>query len=178
MESHKTQNLPIILLVVLLVSFCFPVINVQAANTRPTVNIASEDFKFVVCDGPDLKRLPAGEKVLITLNGKQIEVTNDNIPSNYIPCDFNGLILTVQHLIDIAIVFGVLVALGSFCYIGYLYITGTQANRAKAKSIFPKIFFGFIIMLASWFIVYQLLTWLGASQGSKALLGSSNSQTL
>jgi hypothetical protein len=70
------------------------------------------------------------------------------------------------------IVIGVIAAFGSFCYIGYLYITGTQENIKKAKSIFPKIFFGFIIMLSAWFIVYQILTWLGSYNGYKALLGN------
>ena len=146
------HHLTIILTMAVLATGAMPMIAL-AVNPQ-TVDITSENFKFVVCDGP---KPPPGAT---------------NIPANYVPCDFNALVNTVQHLINIAIVIGVIAALGSFCFIGYLYITGTQENIKKAHSILPKVFFGFIMMLAAWFIVYQLLSWLGASEGLKSLLGT------
>ncbi len=150
-------------------------VNAQTSlgSSRPTVNIFSQDFKFVVCDGPDLSKIKDGAaSMIVRVGGKEVNYTpNGALPNGYVPCDFNGLMKTVQHFIDIAIVAGVIVALGSFCYIGYLYMTGKESNISTAKKIFPKIFWGFVLMIASWFIVYQLLSWLGASVG-KALLGN------
>ncbi len=78
----------------------------------------------------------------------------------------------VQHLIDIAMVLGVLAAIILFVYAGYLYITGIPGNIDKAKGIFPKVFWGFIIMLVAWFVVFQLLSWLTGNSGFGTLLGS------
>ncbi len=123
-------------------------------TTDPNLDPNSSGFKIVVCDGPTL---PANYP---------------NKPANYVPCDFNGVMLQVQHLINIAMVLGVLVAIVMFSYAGGLYITGKKANVDKAHSIFPKVFFGFIIMLSAWFIVYQILSWLTNNDGFKALLGN------
>jgi hypothetical protein len=68
--------------------------------------------------------------------------------------------IEAQYLINVMIILGTLGALIGFAYAGYLYITGTQPNLAKAKGIFPKVFWGFILMLTAWFIVYQILSWL------------------
>ena len=116
------------------------------------VNITSPDFKIVVCDGPTP---PKGVVV----------------PNDYVPCDFNGVILQVQHIIDIAIAAGVLIAIIGFCYAGFLYIKGGESDIKKAKEFFPKIFWGFIIMISAWFIVYQILSWLTDNAGFKTLLG-------
>ncbi len=128
------------------------VVHAATASDVDKVNISDPEFQLSICDGPRPPNTPAN--------------------STTVYCDFDGLILTVRRFINVMIVIGVIAAFGSFCYIGYLYITGTQENIKKAKSILPKIFFGFIIMLSAWFIVYQMLTWLGASPGFKALLGS------
>lgn len=127
----------------------FPILTVSAANEA--VDITKSSFQLSICDGP---RPPGGGD------------------SGTVYCDFNGLILTAQRFINVAIALGVFIALGSFCYIGYLYITGIPGNITKAKSMLPKIFFGFIIMLTAWFAVYQLLSWLGASTSYTSLLGS------
>ncbi len=119
---------------------------------EPAYNPSSSAFQLVVCDGP---RLPS-------------TVTK---PQGYRTCDFNALILLVQHLINIMIVVGVLAAILLFSFTGYLYISGTPSNITRAHSIFPKIFVGFIIMLSAWFIVYQILSWLGSNEGFKTLLG-------
>ena len=151
---------------ILTISVVFQLPLVAGAATPQTVDITSPSFQFSVCDGPDLSKLPAGQMMTVTIKGVQQTVTTGQIPSTYTPVD------TVQHLINIGVVVGVFVALGSFIYIGFLYIQGTEGSRSKAKSIFPKIFFGFIIMLAAWFIVFQILSWLGASEGFKTLLGT------
>jgi Na+-driven multidrug efflux pump len=80
--------------------------------------------------------------------------------------------MQAQKLINIAMVAGVFVAIGSFCYMGYLFMNGKEDDRKKGIEIFPKIFIGFIIMLSAWFIVYQLLDWLTGNSGFKTLLGS------
>ena len=152
------------------------------AAVAETVNITDPNFKFTVCDGPDLSKMKTGS---VTLNHAVTDpstgkVTNEKVvvnangpfPDWYHACNFNTLISTAQHLINIAIVIGVFVALGSFCYIGYLYLTGKEKNISLAHSILPKVFFGFIMMLSAWFIVYELLSWLGTSPGFRSLLGS------
>ncbi len=146
------RNITIIFTIAILALSQLP-LTAMAVNPQ-SVDITSPDFKFVICDGP---KPPPGAT---------------NIPANYVPCDFNAVIKTVQHLINIAIVVGVIVALGSFCYIGFLYLTGKEKNISLAKSILPKVFFGFIMMLSAWFIVYELLSWLGTSPGFRSLLGS------
>jgi hypothetical protein len=122
-------------------------------NGDPNTNPNDKAFKVVVCDGP------AGLKKL------------SNNP-NFVVCDFNGLMRQVQHLINIMMVVGVLVAIFMFSYAGYLYITGVPGNITKAHAIFPKVFTGFIIMLSAWFVVYQILSWLTNNDGFKTLLGN------
>ena len=120
----------------------------------PELNPNDSAFKIVVCDGPTLPK------------------DYPNKPAGYVPCDFNGVMRQIQHLINIMMVLGVLIAIVMFSYAGGLYITGQKANIDKAHSIFPKVFIGFIIMLSAWFIVYQILSWLTNNEGFKALLGS------
>lgn len=115
-----------------------PPVNLNQTTESPTSPFGA--FKLVQCDGP------AG--------------ANINNDPKYVPCDFRGLMIQIQFLINAAIVIGVLAAMIGFAYAGFLYITGTQENIKKAKSIFPKIFWGFIIMLTAWFIVFQILKWL------------------
>jgi hypothetical protein len=127
---------------------------IHAATPSAEVNPNDPGFNFIVCDGP---RLPP---------------TYKNPPANYRVCDFNALMTQVQKLINIAMVAGVFVAIGGFCYMGYLFMTGKEDDRKKGKEIFPKIFIGFIIMLSAWFIVYQLLGWLLKYPSLRTLLGS------
>ncbi len=155
-----------------------PVVNVYAQTTRtlndqlPTTDISDKGFKLVVCDGPD----GAGHYNPVTkefssekLNGSYKYPLKDD----YIPCDFNGLMMQVQHLINIAIVVGVLVAILGFSYAGFLYITGSgdPGKLTQAHSVFKKVLIGFIIMLSAWLIVFQVLSWLTGKSGFGALLG-------
>lgn len=118
-------------------------------------NPTNSAFKIAVCDGP------AG------LNTNADGSIKD---PNFVPCDFNAAMALVQHLINIMMVVGVLVAIVMFVYAGTLFMSGQKAKIDKARSIFPKIFLGFIIMLSAWFIVYQILSWLTTNSGFKALL--------
>lgn len=133
--------IPITLTIIVLVLSQF---SIFAMAAEPTLDISSPDFSFSICAGPVPRTGPVAGVVY---------------------CNFEGLMLTVQHLINIAMIVGVITALGSFCYVGYLYMTGVPGKITKAREILPKIFYGFIIMLSAWFIVYQLLTWLGVKEG-------------
>lgn len=139
-------------------------------NVPIVTNPNNSAFKIVICDGPDMN----GSKN----TNPNLEVQlfdSDGEPAGtrpYVVCDFNGAMLQVQHLINIMMVLGVLVAIVMFSYAGGLYITGKPANIEKAHAIFPKVFFGFIIMLSAWFIVYQILSWLAKNDGFKTLLGT------
>lgn len=138
--------------------------NLQSAPTDPnTENPSKSAFRIAVCDGPTI---PASQpevlaKAKADLGGRE-----------YVPCDFNAVILLIQHLINIMLVVGVLAAIVMFAYAGLLFISGQKPKIDKARSIFPKVFVGFIIMLSAWFIVFQILSWLTENNGFKTLLGS------
>jgi len=145
---------------ILIFNFSIPAAYAQSSQTQtlnsnlPPTNINDTGFKLTVCDGP--------------------AEANLNHDSKYVPCDFNGAMMQVQHLINIAIVVGVVVAILLFSYAGFLYVTA-QGNTTKistAHGIFIKVLGGFIIMLSAWFIVYQILDWLTGKTGFSALLGN------
>ncbi len=149
----------------------------QGTLTSPTsdANPNSTSFKIVVCDGPAALNSAAAHQVANpdTTVGGTIPDPNWRGPDpNFVACDFNGAIRQIQHLIDIAMVFGVFAAVILFTFAGYLYITGKPSNIERAHSIFPKVFWGFIIMLTAWFVVFQLLSWLTNNPGFAKLLGS------
>ena len=127
---------------------------VNAAN--PITDVFNSNFKLSVCDGP----------------AKNPNANATNYPNGYVACDFNGLMLQAQHLINVFIIFGVLAAIVSFSYAGYLYITGVEKNISHAREIFRKTGIGLIMMLTAWFVVYQILDWLVADPGVKTLLGT------
>jgi hypothetical protein len=159
-QSRKTASFVFRALII----FAFVLVPLTASaqnNTRtlttatpdtPELNPNNSAFKIVVCDGPEGAR-PSGD-------------------TKYVACDFNGVMLQIQHLINIMMVLGVFASIAAFSWAGWLYISGVPANKTKAHAIFPKIFTGFIIMLSAWFIVYQILSWLTDNNGFKTLLGS------
>lgn len=118
-------------------------------------NPSNSAFKLAVCDGPA---------------GLNVNPDGSQKDPNFIPCDFNAAMALVQHLINIMMVVGVLVATVMFVYAGTLFMSGQKAKIDHARSIFPKIFLGFIIMISAWFIVYQLLSWLTTNTGFTSLL--------
>jgi hypothetical protein len=135
----------------LIFSFASPAL---AQTDEEKQNPNSSFFRIVVCDGP---KLPDNYP---------------NKPANYVPCDFVGLMKQVQHLITLMLIVGVLAAIVMTTYAGYLYISGSEDNMKKARSIFPKLFWGFVLMLTAWFIVFQILSWLTDNNGFKTLLGN------
>lgn len=138
---------------------------------KESENPNKSTFRIVVCDGPSLPRDTNGN---YTSDSQKMvdEFKAANPGREYVACDFNGIMLLVQHLINIMMVLGVLVAILMFSYAGLLMVSGKEDNIKHAKSIFPKVFWGFIIMLSAWFIVYQILSWLTDNSGFKTLLGA------
>jgi len=134
----------------------------DAASDVPEVDLNARNekgegtFKLVICDGPDYSSLK--KSISISWNGQNVTVPPN--PQGYVPCDFKGLILQAQYLINVMLVVGVVAALAGFSYAGFLYMKGDQGSLSMAHKIFPKIVWGFILMLTAWFIVYQILAWL------------------
>lgn len=157
----------------------------QTLTSPSSPNINDSGFQLIICDGPDLSNLPTGTQM--TFSGQQVTITHGQTPQipdgkgdggmrAYVPCDFNGAMMQIQHLIDVMMVLGVFVAIAGFIYAGYLYISigfnGNSENRGKAIAVFKTIGIGFIIMLSAWFIVDQILVWLtGSGSGFTYLLG-------
>jgi hypothetical protein len=140
-----------------------PTRNLQTAPTDPkTENPSNSAFRISVCDGPTI---PASQPEVLAKAQADLDHT-------YVACDFNAVILLIQHLINIMMVVGVLAAIVMFAYAGLEFISGQKAKIDKARSIFPKVFVGFIIMLSAWFIVFQILSWLTDNNGFKTLLGA------
>lgn len=135
-----------------------PQVNLNQQPAPSANNSPFGGFKLVQCDGPDLSGLK--NSITIDFNGQSVITTPGQNPPGYRPCDFGGLMVQAQFIINVMLVVGVVAALGGFAYAGYLYITGSQSNLKKAHSIFPKVFWGFVIMLTGWFLVHQILIWL------------------
>lgn len=144
--------------------------NSASAAVDPAGDPTKSSFRVVVCDGPKLPNAELLKKAQDQIDKNAALLKIDT--HTYIPCDFNGVMLTIQHLINIAITLGVFVAIVLFTYAGYLMMTGKEADRNKAKDIFPKVFWGFVIMLSAWFIVYQILNWLTGNSNFTKLLGN------
>jgi len=123
-------------------------------GSSQTDNPSDASFKLAWCDGPDLTG--------VNFASSTDKARFNNSASNYVPCNFPGLVGQIQHLLNAAFVFGVFIAIAGFLWSGFLFIKGDQESRKKGKAILPKILIGFIIMICAWFIVIQLMTWLGA----------------
>jgi hypothetical protein len=136
-------------------------------------NPNSRGFRIVICDGPEgLGHInPATGGTDLTKNPDG--TFKYKLDPNYTPCDFKGIMKQVQHIINLMFIVGVLAAIVMTTFAGYLYITGSQENIKRAKSIFPKLAGGFALMLTAWFIVYQILHWLtGNGTGFSSILGN------
>ena len=169
MNTHKIKTKIVVALTV--VAVLAPMFVMAQAD--PSTDPNSTGFKVISCDGPTLPNKDLIDEANLKLK-KQADALG--IPTHtYVPCDFNGAINQIQHLMTIFIILGVLVALILFCYAGYLYVsasfTGAKDSVSKAKDIFKKSITGFAIMLVAWAAVYQLLTWISSnSSASTALL--------
>lgn len=179
MITSNTKNIvKVIFLFIFLSANIFSMNLVQAQSVNANVpeqysNINDKGFKLLICDGPEnAGRIDDTGSVDLTKN-KETGKFNTDVKDGYIPCNFRGLMMQIQHLINIMMILGVVVAIAGFCFIGFLYIKGGKGDIDRAKSIFPKIFFGFVIMLSAWFVVYQILEWLtDPSSGANTLLGN------
>lgn len=136
------------------------------SNTNPDIskyeNINSTSFKLLICDGPP---------ELVHYDPKNRVYSQGYTNPDFIPCYFRGLMLQIQHLINLAFVLAVLATIIGMIRAGYLYITGVPANLNKAHEIFKAVGIGFVLALCAWFIVYQILVWLTGSGSYTALLG-------
>ena len=172
---YITKSLCSVVAVITVITVSIPYVSfAQTAQTLNSAPTANEDpnvsgFRIVVCDGPDLSTLKATTTVMF--NGKSVDTTVGSNPQGYIPCNFNGAMIQIQHLIDLAMVLGVLGAMLGFSYAGYLYITGEKGKIDHAKTIFKQVMIGFVMMISAWFIVYQILSWLASNPNVTTLLG-------
>ena len=144
----------------------------------PTINLNDSSFHLITCDGPDLSGLKTG--TIVRLNQQDVAIVNGQNPMftdttgkarTYVPCDFQGAMVQAQYILNLMTIAAVLAALIGFSFAGYLYITGVEKNISRAKSMFPKIVIGFIIILVAWFAVYQVLAWLTGNIGAYHYLG-------
>lgn len=166
MKKHKTRTKLLIswsAAALMCCIFVLPSILPTAYAADPVLDLNNSAFKLVVCDGPEnLGRVDEKGSVNLKLKPDGKSYMYD-VKEGYIPCNFKGAMMQVQHLINVMTIVGVFAAIAMFCWAGGLYITGKPANITKAHAIFPKVFGGFIIMLSAWFIVYQVLSWLTAT---------------
>ena len=181
--SADKHWIPVFTGMTVILTFAFCILHFNSAfavNNVPPVNLNDSGFHLLQCDGPDLRGLPPNSK--ITINGKSYDLTPGLNPtitnadgSNshvYQPCNFQGLMIEIQYLLNVMTIAGVLAAIIGFAIAGGLYVTGVKKNIDRAHSMFPKIAIGFILILSAWFIVYQILSWLTGSSGAAALLGN------
>ena len=180
-KSILQVNKLILIVGIFILFFSFNFVNAQGGVTSPTGNTGSGVTNTTQSTNtnspktsvnPDYQNINSSKFRLVICDGPTLPTNYPNKPANYIPCDFQGLMLQLQHLINIAMIFGVLIAIIGFTYAGYLYVTGVPGNINKAHKIFPAVMWGFIIMLSAWFVIYQILEWLTGSRGFGVLLGS------
>lgn len=164
MKNKNKVRVSLFLLSMFIIPQLLLTLPVAIAQSTDSSNPNSSGFRLAICDGP-------AELNHINPKTGKIESGYINDP-DFIPCNFEGAIRQITHLINIMIITGVFVAIIGFAYAGYLYITGVPDKITKAHGIFKKVGLGFIIMLSAWFIVYQILTWFTGNSGLKALLGN------
>lgn len=161
--AGMTRIVTIAILLVIVSFSTVPTFNVVSAQAPGASNPNSSAFRLAICDGPP---------ELNYIDPKTGKIGTQKIDNNYVPCNFEGLMLQVRHLITIMLTAGVFVSIIGFSYAGYLYMTGVPGKISQAHGIFKQVGVGFIIMLSAWFIVYQILSWLTGNPGLKALLGT------
>lgn len=78
-------------------------------------------------------------------------------------CDFNELIQVINNLGNIAMILTTTVATVMFVYAGFMYITSQgDPNKVKgATTLFRNVVIGFVIILAAYLLVKELLIKLG-----------------
>ncbi len=73
-------------------------------------------------------------------------------------CDLKALILLIRNIINFLFIISIPIATMAFVWTGVLLLTsqGNPAKIQRAKGIAIKVLFGFIFIIASWAIVYEL----------------------
>jgi len=81
------------------------------------------------------------------------------IPCDGPNCDFNALMLLVKNVITYLMIISVPLAAIAFSYAGFLYLTaaGDSGKVKQAHGIFTKVAIGFIMVLAAWVIVHEIV---------------------
>lgn len=74
-------------------------------------------------------------------------------------CDFIALMGMVNSIVNWVFGISIPIAVASFAYSGFLYMTGEQGKMKQARGIMSNVAIGFIIMLCAWFIVSTLIKW-------------------
>ena len=143
----------------------------QGPAQVPSTNIYDKYFRLTVCDGPKIPAELLKKNSALIPTDPQKFLEKFGHPPPYNACDFNYAMIQVQHLINLAIILGVLLAVVLFSYAGYLFVLGTPASISKGREIFRRVFLGFLAILVAWFVVYQILDWLTGNSGFSALLG-------
>ena len=80
------------------------------------------------------------------------------VPCNGPDCDYGKLIELAKNIINYLILFTIPLAAIAFAWAGFTFITaaGNESKISKAKEIFWKVSWGFIIVLTAWMIVYLI----------------------
>ena len=74
-------------------------------------------------------------------------------------CSFAAFVTTINSMVSYLFYISIPIATVLFAYAGLLYMTGSQGNIKKAKSVFTSVSIGFIIMLVAWVAVFTTVNW-------------------
>lgn len=101
-------------------------------------------------------------------------VDTKNEPGRKTTCNFENLIVMVNHLINWLFAISIPIIVGLFAYAGFKLMTGSESALKEGKAMLLNAGKGFIIMLTAWFIVTTLLSWILNSefiQTTSSLIG-------
>lgn len=70
------------------------------------------------------------------------------------PCDFDGLMRLVNNVLGWIVAISFPIAAGVFAWAGIKYMmTGVMDEKAAAKAMLWKVFWGFVFVLSAWIVV-------------------------
>jgi hypothetical protein len=104
---------------------------------------------------------PMPQKRLVTCDGSVED-----------PCNLTKFVDMINRIIDWIISIAGVIFTISLIYGGFLYLTAGEnpGNKETAKKVITSTFYGFLIILFSWLIVYTILTILtGDKNGSSSI---------
>src|SRR3989338_1814741 len=125
--------------------FLLPIFSVLAQTTAPST-ADTQTFK-------EQGFIPCGRDVGGGADGKPNGKIDDTEK-----CEFIDFVEVIRRLITYGIIVAGSLAAIAFFYAGFLFMTasGSAEQYGKAKGIFAKVVWGFIIMLTAWLIVKTL----------------------